>query len=250
MQATVETALATVLRCEVTLTVAGRTDAGVNAIGQVAHGDLSEAAWATAGGRELAVRRLAGVLPEDVRVLSVAVAPPDFDARFSALSRAYRYRVSDAPWGVHPLRRADTVAHRRPLDLDRLRQASRPLLGEHDFAAFCRRREGATTVRRLLRLDWHRAADDELDGGDVLVGTVEADAFCHFMVRSLVGALLMVGEGRRPVEWPALALARRTREGVPVAPAHGLTLLGVHYPPATELASRATLTRRLRSASA
>ncbi len=239
VQGVLEEALARVLRAPVPLTVAGRTDAGVHATGQVAHADLPAAAWATTG--STLVRRLAGVLPPDVRVWTVAAAPAGFDARFSALWRRYAYRVTDAPGGADPLRRHDTLAWPRPLDLDALRSAGAGLLGEHDFAAYCRRREGATTIRALQQLDWDR------DPAGVLVATVRADAFCHSMVRSLVGALLAVGDGRRPPGWPAALLATAARSGeVMVAPAHGLTLVEVAYPPPGELAARARTTRRRR----
>jgi tRNA pseudouridine38-40 synthase len=239
VQSVVEDALGTVLRLPVGLTVAGRTDAGVHAVGQVAHGDVPAGAWAAVA--PTVVRRLAGVLPADVRVTAVAPAPAGFDARFSALFRQYAYRVADAPWGADPLRRHDTLAWPRRLDLAALRQAAAGLLGEHDFAAYCRRRDGATTVRRLRALDWARADDD------VLVATVEADAFCHSMVRGLIGALLAVGEGRRPPGWPAALLTARERSSaVAVAPAHGLTLLHVGYPPDADLATRAEATRRRR----
>ena len=239
VQGTVEEALATVLRAPVGLTVAGRTDAGVHATGQVAHADVPGEAWSAVAGT--LVRRLAGVLPADVRVTAVAPAAPGFDARFSALFRRYAYRVTDAPWGADPMRRHDTLGWPRPLGLDALRAAAGGLLGEHDFAAFCKRREGAGTVRTLHRLDWDRGPDG------VLVATVQADAFCHMMVRGLVGALLAVGEGRRPVDWPASLLDSRERSGaVAVAPAHGLALVQVGYPPDAELAARAQLTRRRR----
>jgi tRNA pseudouridine38-40 synthase len=169
------------------------------------------------------------------------VAPEGFHARFSPLWRRYAYRVSDAPYGVDPLRRHDVLTHRRPLDVDRLNEASTALLGEHDFASYCRRRPGATTVRTLLELHWER----EPDG--LIVATLLADAFCHNMVRSLVGALLAVGDGRRPVGWPAHVLGGRQRTAdVHVAAAHGLTLEEVHYPGADELAERAQATRRRR----
>jgi tRNA pseudouridine38-40 synthase len=239
VQGVLEEALGTVLRAPVALTVAGRTDAGVHAAGQVAHGDVPAEAWSAVAGT--VVRRLAGVLPADVRVTAAAPAPAGFDARFSALFRRYAYRVTDVPCGADPLRRHDTLAWPRPLDLDALRAAAAGLLGEHDFAAYCRRREGATTVRTLRRLDWSRGEDG------VLVGTVEADAFCHSMVRGLVGALLAVGEGRRPPDWPASLLATRERSSaVGVAPAHGLTLLYIGYPPDADLATRADATRRRR----
>jgi tRNA pseudouridine38-40 synthase len=216
------------------LTVAGRTDAGVHAAGQVAHIDLPAE---VAGDRLL--RRLNGVLPLDVRVHAVTVVPEAFDARFSGMARTYRYRVADRPEDVDPLRRHDTHVWPRELDLGLMQQAAQLLLGLHDFAAFCRRREGATTVRTLLQLDWARE--------DVLVATVRADAFCHSMVRSLVGALLSVGEGRRTPDWPATLLAAGARASdVVVAPPHGLTLVRVEYPPDDQLAARQQITRNLR----
>ena len=221
------------------LTVAGRTDAGVHATGQVCHVDVPSASWDTL--RDSLVRRLAGLLPPDVRVLAASVVPPTFDARFSALSRTYAYRVTDAPWGADPLRRHDTVAWPRSLVVSLLSQASTGLVGTHDFAAYCRRKEYGTTVRTIRRLDWAR------DAAGVLVATVEADAFCQAMVRSLVGALLVVGDGRRPVDWPVGLLARTERASeVSVAPAHGLTLVAVSYPPESEYASRAEQTRQRR----
>jgi tRNA pseudouridine38-40 synthase len=222
------------------LTVAGRTDAGVHATGQVCHVDVPTEAWAKLSATIL--RRLAGLLPADVRVLAVQAVPRTFDARFSALSRRYAYRVADAPYGADPLRRHDTLAWPRPLDLDALNDAAAGLRGEHDFAAYCRRKENATTIRAISRLDWRR----EPDG--VLVATVQADAFCQAMVRSLVGAMLAVGEGRRPPSWPGGLLSRRERANeVAVAPAHGLTLVAVEYPddPA-DYGNRAELTRRRR----
>jgi tRNA pseudouridine38-40 synthase len=223
-----------VLREDVRLTVAGRTDAGVHASGQVAHCDLPAV---PEGFRD----RLARALPADVRVLAVDRAPTGFDARFSAARRHYAYRVCDRQWQADPLRRKDTVTWPRPLDVDRLNESAAHLLGEHDFAAFCKRRDGATTIRELQRLTWTRLPDG------VLVAEVSADAFCHSMVRSLVGALLAVGEGRKAVDWPATLLTAQTRaSSVTVAPAHGLTLVAVDYPPDEDLAARARQTRRVR----
>ena len=233
-----EGALAIVLRLPEppALTVAGRTDAGVHALGQVAHVDLPAGVEV-----ERLAARCNGVLPADVRTASVQVAPAGFDARFSVLSRRYGYRVADPSTRPDPLRRLDTLTHPRDLDVERMRLATAGLLGEHDFAAYCRRREGAGTVRRLLRLDWARDADG------VVLALVEADAFCRSMVRSLVGALVAVGEGRREVTWPAAVLRSGVRDpGATVAPAHGLTLLRVCYPPAGELAERARVTRKRR----
>jgi tRNA pseudouridine38-40 synthase len=237
VQSVLEDALRTVLRLPaVPLTAAGRTDAGVHASGQVAHCDLPALP-------DDLVHRLAGLLPRDVRVRSVRIVPAAFDARFAALWRRYAYRISDAPSGVPPLLRKQVLGWPRALDADAMAAAAAGLLGLHDFAAFCRRRDGATTARTLQELTVARV-------GDEITCTVVADAFCHSMVRSLVGALLAVGEGRRPATWPAslLALDRRA-DDVTVAPPHGLTLLEVGYPPDDQLAARAELTRTRRGPS-
>ena len=239
VQATIETAIATVLRLpEVRLTVAGRTDAGVHARGQVCHVDLPAAV--AAGTLH---RRLARLLPEDVRVRAVSVAPEGFDARFSAVWRRYVYRVCDATAQLDPLRRREILVWPRRLDEGAMNEASMGLLGEHDFASFCKRREGATTIRTLQQLSWQR-------DGALLSGTVVADAFCHSMVRSLVGALVAVGEGRQPPTWPAEVLSRRSREAnSTVVPAHGLTLEEVGYPLDHGLAERAMQARAVRTLS-
>jgi tRNA pseudouridine38-40 synthase len=242
VQGELEAALAVVARRTdlPRLTVAGRTDAGVHARGQVAHADLPEAV----ADDRLLLRRLNGRLPDDIQVHRVSRAPEGFDARFCGLSRSYVYRVAESPPAVDPLRRRDTLEWPRPLDLVALKAASAGLVGLKDFAAYCKRREGATTVRTLLRLDWERLPDG------VLEATVQADAFCHSMVRSLVGALLAVGDGRRPAEWPASLLTATERaSGVLVAPAHGLTLIAVEYPPDDELLARQAVTRNLRTLS-
>ncbi|MEV6907939.1 tRNA pseudouridine(38-40) synthase TruA [Amycolatopsis sp. NPDC051071] len=233
--------------------VAGRTDAGVHAAGQVVHVDVAPLAGKTRSGRleldEQGIPDLGRMrhrwnryLPGDVRVLGARVAAPGFDARFSAVRRHYLYRVSDAPWGVDPLRRHDTLAWGRPLSIDAMNEASESLLGLQDFAAFCKQREGGTTIRELQRLVWRRT------GPHAVEVDVSADAFCHSMVRSLVGALLLVGDGRRPLDWPGGVLESRTRDSA-VAPAHGLTLVAVDYPPDTELATRADQTRAMRTPS-
>lgn len=241
VQGVVEDAFATVLRQpRVRLICAGRTDAGVHARRQVAHADLPTEVYAAAGPH--LVKALSGVLPRDVRARDVRQAPDGFDARFGALWRRYAYRVADTAYGVDPLRRHDVLWYRHGLVIDDMNRAAAFLLGEHDFAAFCRRREGATTVRSLMRLDWTRGPDD-----DIAVASIVADAFCHSMVRSLVGALLAVGEGQRPVRWPSQVLAGAERlPDVHVVAALGLTLEEVRYPPDAELAARAELTRRRR----
>jgi tRNA pseudouridine38-40 synthase len=180
-------------------------------------------------------------------VRRVTPAPPGFDARFSALARRYVYRVCDDPAGVEPVRRHEVVWHPRPLDLGRMNAAAARLVGEHDFAAYCRRREGATTIRRLLRYEWAREPGDDR----VAAANVEADAFCHSMVRALVGAALAVGDGHRDVDWPARVLAAGVRDSaVHVAPAFGLSLEEVSYPGDDQLAARARETRRVRAPTA
>ncbi len=259
VEQTLSAALARVLRLPDAppLIVAGRTDAGVHARGQVAHADLPAGAWpagdpaaglaagagAGAAAAAQALRRLNRVLPGDVRVRALAIAPAGFDARFSALWRRYSYRVCDDPAQADPLRRHDTLWHPRPLDPAAMNAAARAVLGEHDFAAFCRPRPGATTIRELLAAGWEPA------GPGVLVATVTADAFCHNMVRALAGAMLTVGEGSRPPDWLAGLLAARVRDpAVRVAPPHPLCLEEVRYPPAAGLAARAAATRRVRPA--
>jgi tRNA pseudouridine38-40 synthase len=183
------------------------------------------------------------VLPDDVRVAAVSVAPEGFDARFSAVRRRYLYRLCDRPQAFDPLRRRDTVLLRGDeLDVTAMDEAAGSLVGLRDFAAFCKKREGATTVRTLLGYSWRRAADGTLEG------TVVADAFCHSMVRALVGAVVPVGQGRRPADWPEQVLSAGRRDpAVAVMPPHGLSLEEVVYPPDDELASRATQARAVRT---
>lgn len=248
VQGTLEAALATALRLDgpPATVCAGRTDAGVHARDQVVHVDLDDAAAATLdgdGGSERLLRRLNGILDADVVVRGVRPAPPGFDARFSALWRRYAYRVADRPETLDPLRRRHVLEWGRELDLDAMNAGAELLVGRHDFVAFCRRREGATTIRTLEEFEWRRAE------GGLAVAHVRADAFCHSMVRSLVGCLLAVGDGRRPVSWAADILGSTERApSVAVARAHGLTLEQVAYPDAAELAERAVATRARRTA--
>jgi tRNA pseudouridine38-40 synthase len=246
---TIDDALSTVFRTPVVTRAAGRTDTGVHATGQVAHVDIPVEAVPLAYPRtprdapefQPLVRRLGRLLPEDVRVLDVVRAPTGFDARFSALRRHYEYRLSTAPFGVTPQEARYVTAWPRPLDVEAMRAASRNLQGLNDFAAFCRPRVGATTIRDLQRLEWVR-------DGDEITAHVTADAFCWSMVRSLVGALLAVGEGRREPGWCAELLTSTKRSSdFSTAPARGLTLVGVDYPPDAELQARIAVTRDVRS---
>ena len=239
IQQTLEDALSTVLRVPAALTVAGRTDSGVHATGQVAHVDVPRAVWTNASGQ--LIRHLAGVLPADVRVVDARAVPPDFDARFAALWRRYVYLISDRESGVDPLTRGFVLGWPRRLDADAMNDAAQRLVGLHDYVAFCRWREGSSAIRTVHMFTVHRA-------DDLITYTIRADAFCHSMVRSLVGALVAVGEGRRAVDWPASLFARTSRsDEVPVLPAHGLTLVEVGYPRDADLADRVRETKARRS---
>lgn len=224
VQGVLESALETVLRLPPgsgRLAVAGRTDAGVHARGQVCSVTVPLGSLDA----ERLNARLNRLLPDDVVVRRVRTAPEDFDARFSATWRRYTYRICDQPPAVDPLRRHEVLAWPRALDEVAMNEAVRGLLGEHDFAAFCKRREGGSTVRELRELAWVR------DGG-TLTGRVVANAFCHHMVRSLVGCLIVVGEGKRPPAWAAEVLAAGVRDSrVTVVASHGLCLDEVGYPP-------------------
>ncbi len=243
VQGELEGWLARFLRTDaVALTCAGRTDSGVHARGQVAHVDEDDVdAEATASTLQ---RRLARALPADLVVRRVGVAPPGFDARFAAVWRRYAYRLTDAPT-VDPLLRGHVLKVPGALDVSAMDAAGAGLLGLHDFAAYCKRREGATTIRTLLDCRVLRVADGPYAG--LVEVEVRADAFCHSMVRSLVGALVEVGRGRRPSGWPASLLDLAARSGdVTVLPPHGLVLEEVGYPPDADLAARVTQARTRR----
>lgn len=255
VQGVLEDALARIVGGDPRLVVAGRTDAGVHASGQVAHIDLGEEQEARLPRRrrdgdetdavDALAGRIRGVLGAypDVSVSRTTVAPDGFDARFSAVWRRYTYRIADLTTGYDPLERARTTAVRAHLDVEAMDAAARSLIGLHDFAAYCKAREEATTIRTLLEYDWHRAADG------AVVANVRADAFCHSMVRALVGACVAVGEGRLGVD-RVLAIrdaAARTPD-TKVLAARGLVLAEVGYPADDLLAARAEQTRNRRDA--
>ncbi len=255
VQGELESALARVVGGDPRLVVAGRTDAGVHATGQVAHLDLDEEQAARLPRRrrdndELdAIAALAGRLRgilggyADVTVLRTSLAPAGFDARFSAVWRRYSYRLADATAGYDPLERQRTTYVRSILDGQAMDAAASRLIGLHDFAAYCKAREGATTIRTLLEYDWHR------DDTGVLVANVRADAFCHSMVRALVGACVAVGEGRIGID--DVVAIREARMRIPetkVLAARGLVLAEVGYPADELLAARAEQTRNRRDA--
>ena len=254
VQGVLEESLALLLRRPVRVTVAGRTDAGVHARGQVVHLDLRDEEWrGLPRGHELdpavallrrirgALSRILGDLSGAVEVHSVDLALPGFDARFSALWRRYTYRIADGQALWDPLGRSYTLWHRSPLDVSALNQGASRLLGLQDFRSYCKPREGATTIRELQRFEFARGGDG------VLVATVQADAFCHNMVRALIGSALYVGEGQHQPGWLYERLMERKRDAKSVLAApHPLVLAEVAYPSGPELLARAELTRARR----
>lgn len=247
VQDELETALAVALRIErsdVRTVVAGRTDAGVHALGQVCHLDLPEGLELTPAALGSIARRVQGALGRaPIRIHSIALAPEGFDARFSPLSRSYEYRIADAGATKNPLHREFTVETNYRLDHQEMSRVARSLLGLHDFATFCRPRVGATTIRELQEYRWDR------DDSGVLVASIRADAFCHSMVRALVGAAVAVGRGKLTHDQVLVLLENKKRTSDFVTmPAHGLLLREVTYPDADALAARAALTRKKRNA--
>ncbi|MCX6447920.1 MAG: tRNA pseudouridine(38-40) synthase TruA [Actinobacteria bacterium] len=236
VQQSVEDAISTVAQAKAETIVAGRTDAGVHATGQVIHVDLPESLELT----DLAYK-LNRILDQDIRINQITIAPPAFHARFSALRRYYEYRILDENKVIPPLARFNTESWYRPLDVDVMNQASALLLGTHDYAAFCKFREGATTIRTLETYSWRR------DNQGVLIADVVADAFCYSMVRNLVGAIVCVADGRKDASWISMLLENKERVSDSlVFPARGLSLYKVDYPDDAELLERAakTIARR------
>lgn len=239
IQGELEKALATFFRLDrVVVQCAGRTDAGVHAIGQVIHFDMPAQSEIEMG--DLAYR-LNAILPEDISISKMEVTAPDFDARFAALSRRYEYLVYQ---GVRqPLLRDRAHHSYLPLDVPAMHEASQVLVGLHDFAAFCRKREGATTVRTLMQFDWSVEADG------LIKAKLQADAFCYSMVRGLVGAVLAIGESKYDKDWLSRYLAGKERQAqVFAVPAIGLTFIDVQYPQPSKYSNRIIETLQARDA--
>jgi tRNA pseudouridine38-40 synthase len=237
LQDLVEEAISRISQTNIDSIVAGRTDAGVHATGQVIHVDVPDAMFE----RELTYLdlryKLNRILDEDVRIMNVSDAPQGFHARFSALRRYYSYKILDNNDVIAPLSRHDVASWYRPLDAARMNEASKLLLGHHDFAAFCKFKVGGTTIRTLEKYEWHRS-----DEG-LLVADVVADAFCYSMVRNLVGAVVCVADGRQNPAWIEQLLANKERVSDSlVFPARGLTLYQVDYPSNDQLLERAKIT--------
>ncbi len=232
VQQCIEEAIRTVAQAKAETIVAGRTDAGVHATGQVIHVDVPESLELD----DLAYK-LNRILDEDIRINNIEIAPTAFHARFSALRRYYEYRILDENKVIPPLARFNTESWYRGLDVDQMNDASALLLGTHDFAAFCKFREGATTIRTLETYQWRRDRDG------YLVGDVVADAFCYSMVRNLVGAIVCVADGRKESDWISTLLENKERVSDSlVFPARGLSLYKVDYPDSAELLERAAKT--------
>ena len=254
VQSSLEEALELLVRRPVRVTVAGRTDAGVHARGQVVHVDLSDAEWlGLARGHDVdpsvsllrrlrgALSRVLGDLTGAIEVHDAGLAPSGFDARFSALWRRYSYRIADGTERWDPVLRGITLWHKAALDVSLMNQGASLLLGLQDFRSYCKPRDGATTIRELQKFSFERGADG------IIVATVQADAFCHNMVRSLVGSALRVGEGLEPPVWLHERLLARARDPKSLLAApHPLVLEEVAYPSDSELLARAELTRAKR----
>ena len=231
VQEEVEKAIGTITQTKIESIVAGRTDAGVHATGQVIHVDVPESI-----NLEEIAYKLNRILDEDIRIMKVSIAPEAFHARFSALRRGYTYKILDQNLPVPPINRVDIASWYRPLEVELMNEASALVLGHHDFAAFCKFREGGTTIRTLEKFEWERQ-------GDLLVATIVADAFCYSMVRNLVGAVVCVADGRKEAAWVGELLANKERVSDSlVFPARGLTLSFVEYPSDDQLLERAKVT--------
>ena len=237
VQEFLEEVLARISRSDIETIVAGRTDAGVHATGQVIHVDLPDSLFTPEFTYKDLKYKLNRILDEDVRVMEISDAPAGFHARFSALRRYYTYKIQDANEAISPLARYDVAPWYRPLDVDLMNQASALVLGHHDFAAFCKYKEGGTTIRTLEKYQWQRTS------AGLLVADVVADAFCYSMVRNLVGAVVCVADGRKDASWMSELLSNKERVSDSlVFPARGLTLYRVDYPSDGQLLERAEKT--------
>jgi tRNA pseudouridine38-40 synthase len=237
MQDMVEEAVSRIARYDVDSVVAGRTDAGVHATGQVIHVDIPDVPFADGLTYRDLRYKLNRILDEDIRITEISDAPHGFHARFSALRRKYTYKILDDNQVITPSQRFDVASWYRPLEVSTMNEAASHLLGTHDFAAFCKYRKGSTTVRSLEKYEWVRTEEG------LLVADVVADAFCYSMVRNLVGAIVCVADGRKPVSWISELLGNRERVSDSlVFPARGLTLYRVDYPSNDQLLERAKIT--------
>lgn len=245
IQGELEDALRTLYRRDLETVVAGRTDAGVHATGQVIHVDLPIGGASDFGFEfEDLAYRLNRILTEEIRIKNAERAPEDFHARFGALRRHYIYKIQDGLGIIEPVKRLDITPWYRHLDIEKMNSAASDLLGEHDFFSFAKYRENSTTIRNLERFDFTRSEEG------LIISHISADAFCYNMVRSLIGAMVYIGEGRFPTSWARETLIKRERPSDSVVfPARGLTFVGVEYPVDSQLAARANKVMGLRDLS-
>ena len=243
VQSTVEDALERILGVEVRTIASGRTDRGVHAAAQVFHGDVPASALALHSGTamrssadadvaaSLLSQALALEMPDSIIIHAVRRVPDAFHARFTAVGRAYCFRLRD---GIDPRGHGPGVVRHEPhvwgiidrLDVPAMRRASRVLLGEHDFSSFCRRTPGRTTTRRIDQLTMRRLGP----GPGRIDVRMSGKAFCQQQVRAIIGCLVDVGRGRREEDWIERILAAKDRSlAAPVAPPHGLTLEAVRF---------------------
>ncbi|HJD51498.1 MAG TPA: tRNA pseudouridine(38-40) synthase TruA [Candidatus Rothia avistercoris] len=271
VQGVLEEALALIFCRPVYTTVAGRTDAGVHALHQVVHFDLAKDAWERLPGRgqdapasalrrklrgalsraladaEAALgipSRLQGYMQRAITVSSCQEVPADFDARFSALERSYRYLLEDGQEekGSNPLNRQVAWQINPVLDIDLMNRAAQNLLGLNDFLSFCKPREGSTTIRELRELRFERRTDGLIEA------SIRADAFCHNMVRTLIASLVMVGERKKDEAWLISRIEAPVRDSqVRLAAPRGLALASITYPEASGYAAQSEKARNLRT---
>lgn len=227
VQGELEQALATYFRQSIETVCAGRTDAGVHALGQVVSCVLDAASLEGISPERLVIS-LNALTPDDISIRDVAYGPPGFSARFDAVSREYRYRIVEG--SVPPIFLKSFAWHRRgALDVEAMRAGAAHLIGEHDFKSFCRAQSAVdrNTVRRIeeIRIERERQLGEEC-----IVIRVVGNAFLHSMVRAIVGTLVQVGAGNREPQWVADVLAARDRNAAgETAPACGLAFWKVEY---------------------
>jgi tRNA pseudouridine38-40 synthase len=218
--------------------VAGRTDKGVHAQAQVVHLDLTTEQLKRIRRGHGVAERLNKIIDPDVRVISFEEADPGFHARFSALSRRYRYSIADRSVTPNPMTSRYQLEILWHLDVAPMIEAAKEFTGLRDFRAFCKERDGTTTIRELREISIKRRPNGVIDI------EIEADAFCHNMVRSIVGALMSAGSGRTSMAAIRKALkGKRTQHAYKVQAPEGLTLIKIAYPAKSKLAAQAELTQ-------
>jgi len=224
--------------------VAGRTDSGVHAKHQVCHLDIPQKRLSRIGRDPLNAFRLNTLIADDLIILDIHQITSDFDARFSALGRSYRYTIVDPEFKKDPMLVRYALTHKRVLDVDLMNLAAKELIGLKDFAAFCKPRAGASTIRNLTTFQVSR------DPGGLITIDIHADAFCHNMIRSLVGSIMAVADGRLSIQDLIQAQKSGKRANkFKTIDAKGLSLESIDYPDPADYAKQANLNRVMREIS-